>query len=151
MDSGYDFEYVYEDIIKKYNGIPIIAYNPRGSFAPPEGLDSDFAPIFSGGYKLIYWGKDGNYMKFRCPHAIGKSDCPHGMNWCSKSNYGYTQKINCYENPRQCGYPLRSSSELEKQYNKRTAVERCNSGLKKYLNLNEIRSKEYLKPKYMHY
>lgn len=73
------------------------------------------------------------------------SDCPHGMNWCSKSNYGYTLKINCYENPRQYGYPLRSSSEWEKQYNKRTSVERCNSRLKEYLNLNSIRSKGILK------
>lgn len=45
MDSGYDFEYVYVDIINKYNAILLIAYNPRGSFAPPEGLDKDFDPI----------------------------------------------------------------------------------------------------------
>ena len=41
MDSGYDFEYVYDDIINKYKAIPVIAYNPRGSLAPPVGLDSD--------------------------------------------------------------------------------------------------------------
>lgn len=147
MDSGYDFEYIYEDIIKKYKAIPVIAYNPRGSLAPPEGLDQDFDPICSAGYKLVYWGKDGDYMKFRCPHAVGKCDCPHGMRWCSESNYGYTLKINCYENSRQYGYPLRSSTEWEKQYNKRTSVERLNSRLKEYLNLNSIRSKGILKVK----
>ncbi len=111
MDSGYDFEYVYEDIVNNYNAIPIIAYNPRGSFAPPEGLDEDFNPICSAGYKLVYLGKDKNYLKFRCPHAVSKCDCPHGMNWCSSSNYAYTLKLNYKENPRQHGYPLRSSDE----------------------------------------
>ena len=86
-------------------------------------------------------------MKFRCPHAIGKCDCPHGMNRCSKINYGYTLKINCYENPRQYGYPLRSSTEWEKQYNNRTSVEGCNSRLKEYLNINAIKSKGILKAK----
>ena len=147
MDSGYDFEYIYEYIINEYNAIPIIAYNPRGSFAPPEGLDESFDPICSGGYKLVYWGKDKNYLKFRCPHAVGKYNCPHGMNWCSSSNYGYTLKLNYKENPRQHGYPLRSSDEWKNQYDKRTAVERCNNRLKEYLNLDNIRSKGIKKTK----
>ena len=70
MDSAYDLNDVYKEIITEYQGAPIIAYNPRESFAPPEGLDEDFNPICSGGYKLVYWGKDGNYLKFRCPHAV---------------------------------------------------------------------------------
>lgn len=147
MDSGYDFEYVYEDILNKYNAIPIIAYNPRGSFAPPERLDQDFDPVCSAGYKLVYWGKDKNYLKFRCPHAVGKCDCPHGMNWCSSSNYGYTLKLNYKENPRQHGYPLRSSDKWKRHYDKRTSVERCNSRLKGYLNLDNIRSKGIKKAK----
>ena len=147
MDSGYDFEYVYEDIINKHNAIPIIAYNPRGSFAPPERLDQDFDPVCSAGYKLVYWGKDKNFLKFRCPHAVGKCDCPHGMNWCSSSNYGYTLKLNYKENPRQHGYPLRSSDKWKRHYDKRTSVERCNSRLKGYLNLDNIRSKGNKKAK----
>jgi transposase len=147
MDSGYDFEYIYSDIINKFSGIPIIAYNPRGSYAPPEGLDEDFNPICSAGFKLVYWGKDGDYLKFRCPHALGKCNCPFGMNWCSSSNYGYTLKINYKENPRIYGYPLRSSSQWQKQYDKRTSVERCNSRLKGYLNVDNIRSKGIKKAK----
>ncbi|QUH19530.1 transposase [Alkaliphilus sp. B6464] len=80
MDSGYDFEYIYSDIISKFDGIPIIFYNPRRSYAPPEGLDDNFDPICSAGYKLVYWGKDGNYLKFRCPHAVGECNCPFAMN-----------------------------------------------------------------------
>lgn len=147
MDSGYDYEYIYKDIINKCNAIPIIAYNPRGSFAPPEGLDKDFDPICSGGYKLVYWGKERNHLKFRCPHALGKCDCPHGMNWCSPSNYGYTLKLNYKENPRQHGYPLRSSEKWQRQYDKRTSVERCNSRLKRYLNVDNIRSRGIKKAK----
>lgn len=147
MDSGYDFEYIYSDIIDRFNGIPIIAYNPRRSYAPPVGLDENFDPICSAGYKLIYWGKDGDYLKFRCPHALGKCNCPFGMNWCSSSNYGYTLKVNYKENPRLYGYPLRSSSQWKKQYDKRTSVERCNSRLKEYLNLDNIRSKGIKKAK----
>ena len=26
-------------------------------------------------YPLTYWGKDGNYFKYRCPHATGKINC----------------------------------------------------------------------------
>jgi len=147
LDSAYDTDYIYKEIIEKHQGIPIIAYNPRGSFAPPEGLDDDFNPICSGGYKLVYWGKDGDYLKFRCPHAVQKCDCPHGMSWCSDSNYGYTLKINYKENPRNYGYPPRCSRDWQKEYNKRTSSERCNSRLKKYLNLDNIRSKGIKKAK----
>lgn len=147
MDSAYDLDYVYKAIINEYQGIPIIAYNPRGSYAPPEGLDEDFNPICSGGYKLVYWGKDGNYLKFRCPHALGRCDCPHGMNWCSSSNYGYTLKVNYKENPRYYGYPLRYTDAWKKQYDKRTSVERCFSRLKCYLNLDNVRSKGIKKVK----
>lgn len=141
MDSGYDFDYIYSYIVDKCNGFPIIAYNPRSSFAPPEGLNEDLQPVCSGGYPLTYWGKDGNFLKFRCPHATGRCNCPHGMAWCSDSNYGYTLKINCKENIRFNGYPYRATTDWRLEYNKRTAVERCNSRLKCNLNLDNIRSK----------
>lgn len=76
MDSAYDLDYVYKDIVNKYEGVPIISYNPRGSLSPTEELNEDFNPICSGGYKLVYWGKDVTYVKFRCPHALGKVNCP---------------------------------------------------------------------------
>lgn len=69
------------------------------------------------------------------------------MSWCSSSNYGYILKINYKTNPRRLGYPLRSSSEWKKLYDKRTSVERCNSRLKKYLNLDKNRFKGIQKVK----
>lgn len=56
MDSGYDFEYIYSDILSRFNGIPIIAYNPRRSYTPPVGLDENFDPICSAGYKSSILG-----------------------------------------------------------------------------------------------
>ena len=141
MDSGYDYEYIYKDIVDIYEATPIIAYNPRGSKAPPEGLNESLHPVCSGGYELKYWGKDANYIKFRCPHMTGDVDCPFGSNWCSSSNYGLTLKFNYRKNPRIHGYPLRDSKAWKKYYNKRTSVERLNSRLKENLNVDGIRSK----------
>ncbi|QIB28173.1 hypothetical protein G3A45_05830 [Caloranaerobacter azorensis] len=152
INSGYDFKHIYHiyiDIINRFNGISIITYNPRGSYASPERLDEDFNPICSTGLKLIYWGKDEDYLKFIYPHALGKCNYPFRINWCSSSNYKYTLKINYYkENPRIYGYPLRSSSQWQNQYDKRTSVERCNNRLKGYLNLDNIRSKGIKKAKF---
>jgi hypothetical protein len=83
FDSGYDAVWLYETVIEKHKATPLIAFNPKGAFAAPEGFDDTLHPVCSGGYKLTYWGKDGDYLKFRCPHATGHVDCSHGMAWCS--------------------------------------------------------------------
>jgi transposase len=141
MDSGYDFNNIYEDIVNIYQGKPVIAYNPRGSKSAPEGLDVDLHPVCSAGHKMVYWGTDGDYIKLRCPHVCGKVNCIHGSNWCSSSNYGYIRKVNFKKNPRFYSYPLRGTDKWQQVYNQRTAVERCNSRLKEYLNLENIQSK----------
>lgn len=140
MDSGYDIKENYDYIMNEFHAQPIIAYNKRGSFAPPEGLNERLHPICSMGYELVYWGKDGDYLKFRCPHVLGKADCPHGSSWCSSSNYGYCLKINYKKNNRYFSFPIRSSDEWQEIYNLRTSIERCNSRLKEYLNTDNIRS-----------
>lgn len=98
MDSGYDYQKVYDFITYKVKAQPIIAFNRKGAYAPPERINEKFQPICSMGYPLTYWGKDGDYLKLRCPHATSKIDCPYGMNWCSTSNYGYCYKINYKKN-----------------------------------------------------
>jgi transposase len=140
MDSGYDIQYNYDYTANEFGAQPIIAYNKRGSFAPPEGLNERLHPICSMGYELAYWGKDGDFLKFRCPHVLGKVNCPHGSIWCSSSNYGYCLKINYKKNNRYFGFPIRSSDNWHKLYNRRTSIERCNSRLKDYLNTDNIRS-----------
>jgi transposase len=140
FDSGYDAVWLYETVIEKHKATPLIAFNPKGAFAAPEGFDNTLHPVCSGGYKLTYWGKDGDYLKFRCPHATGHVDCSHGMAWCSTSNYGYCLKLNWRKNPRLLNYPLRGSQKWQKLYNKRTAVERLNHLLKNNLGANNLRS-----------
>lgn len=147
MDSGYDIKDNYDYTTNEFGVQPIIAYNKRGSFAPPEGLNERLHPICSMGYELAYWGKDGNYLKFRCPHVLGKVDCPHGSIWCSNSNYGYCLKVNYKKNNRYFSFPMRSSDNWQKLYNKRTSIERCNSRLKNYLNTDNLRSSGIKKAK----
>lgn len=140
MDSGCDIQDNYNYITNKFGAQPIIAYNKRGSFAPPEGLNERLHPICSMGYELAYWGKDGDHLKFRCPHVLGKIDCLHGSIWCSNSNYGYCLEVNCKKNNRYLSFPIRSSDDWQKLYNKRTSIERCNSRLKDYLSTDNLRS-----------
>lgn len=99
------------------------------------------------GYALTYWGKDGNHLKFRCPHAVGKVNCPYGMTWCNSSDYSYCYKVNYKNNNRHFSYPHRSTEDWQKLYNQRTSIERCNSRLKEFLNTNNLRSTVVLKDK----
>lgn len=147
MDKIYDVEDIYDHIIKNTEGQGIIAYNKRGSYAPPERLNENLHPICSMGYELAYWGRDGDYLKYRCPHAVSKVDCPQGQSWCSASSYGYCYKVNYKKNHRFFSYPIRGSEQWKSLYDKRTAIERCNSRLKEYLNVNNIRSSGIKKAK----
>lgn len=92
------------------------------------------------GYPLTYWSKDGNYLKFRCPHETGKVNCLFGSKWCSNSNYGYCFKVNYKTNNRHYGYPYRGSEQWQLKYNKRRSIERCISRLKEHLNIDNVRS-----------
>ncbi len=78
-------------------------------------------------------------QKFRCPHATGHVTCPMGMAWCSSSNYGYVEKIQIAENPRDVGRMVRGTPKWEALYDLRTSVERAFSYLKEQLNLRTVR------------
>lgn len=81
----------------------------------------------SMGYPLVCWGKDGDYLKYRCPHVCGKSNCPQGSKWCSHSNYGYCLKINYKSENRYYTYPLRHAERYKKLLNKKISIVRANS------------------------
>jgi len=59
---------------------------------PEAGFDFDGTPIYSAGFKMVYWDHDKDVNKFRCPHILGKCDCPYVSAWCSQSNYGMVIK-----------------------------------------------------------
>jgi len=141
MDAGYDAKEIYRYVWQEQNASAIIPLNNRGSKQPPEGMDYNGTPVCSAGYPMIYWGYDPKTKtnKFRCPHILGKKNCPFGSNWCSTSNYGMVVKTKVDEDPRRHCSPHRGTAKWQKLYNQRTAVERCFSRLKEYLSANNIK------------
>lgn len=139
MDSGYDWASIYDAILNTYQGQAIIPINKRRATQPPEGYyDFHGTPMCSCGYAMVYWGHGKGYNKFRCPHVLGKVDCPNGSAWCSNSNYGAVVKTRAKDDPRFIATPHRGTKNWTKLYNKRTSVERCFSRLKEHLNLENI-------------
>ena len=140
MDSGYDYNKIYEGIFHDYNAQAIIPINKRNAKQPPAGYyDFDGTPCCSAGHKMVYWGHYNGDNKFRCPDVCGKVDCIHGSAWCSDSNYGFVTKTRPKDDPRYISIPHRGSSTWQKIYDKRTSVERTFSRLKENLNLKNVK------------
>ena len=139
MDKGYDATDIYRKALE-LGGSAIIPLNLRNEKIPPEGLNRGHAPVCSMGYDMIYWGCDRNtgVLKFRCPHVLGKVDCPQGSNWCSESNYGCVVKKRTEDDPRSFCLPHRGSREWERIYKLRSASERLFSRTKAALGLDDI-------------
>jgi len=135
MDSGYDQNNVYSLIRDKYQAQAIIALNNRSAKQPKAGLDWDGTPICSAGYRMVYWGSYKGENKFRCPHVLGKCNCPFGSAWCSESNYGMVVKTRVKDDPRLFCTPHRGTVNWQKLYNLRTYSERCFSRFKENLGL----------------
>jgi transposase len=147
FDSIYDTKEIYSKIYYDYGAQAIIPLNHRSAYAPPAGLDYDGTCVCSMGYRMVYWGYDKGYHKFRCPHVLGKVDCPFGSNWCSSSSYGLVVKKKIDDDPRLFTFPHRCTQKWKDLYNMRTAVERCFSRLKEYLGLNNLTLKGIEKAK----
>ncbi|GMA60233.1 hypothetical protein GCM10025859_06730 [Alicyclobacillus fastidiosus] len=137
MDAGYDQVKNYEGA-RGYDTQAIIALNKRGEKEPPAGMASDGTPRCSMGYDMVYWGADGDRLKFHCPHAVGKVDCPLGIAACSDSNYGMVVKKSIAEDVRRYANPHRNMRGWIDLYNERTSVERCNSRLKENLTVDDV-------------
>lgn len=139
MDAGYDVKEIYSEIHYKYQAQAIIPINKRRAKEPPAAYyDFKGTPLCSGGYKMVYWGHYQGCNKFRCPHVLGKVDCPHGSAWCSNSNYGHVVKTKVKDDPRYISIPHRDSQGWQEIYNKRTGIERTFARLKEHLNLENI-------------
>lgn len=128
MDAGYDQVKNYE-AARSYGAQAIIAMNKRGEKEPPAGMASDGTPRCSMGYDMVYWGADSDRLKFRCPHAVGKIDCPLGIATCSDSNYGMVVK-KIAEDVRRYSNPHRNTRGWKELYNERTSVEPATPGSK---------------------
>lgn len=137
MDAGYDQVKVYE-AARNVKAQAIIPLNPRGEKEPPAGMTNNGTPCCSMGFAMTYWGADQDVLKFRCPHATGKVECPLGMSACSSSNYGMVVKVDVKEDLRRYCNPHRDTRRWKELYNERTSVERCNSRLKSYLTADDL-------------
>lgn len=137
MDAGYDQVKVYE-AARNVKAQAIIPLNPRGEKEPPAGMTNNGTPCCSMGFAMTYWGADQDVLKFRCPHATGKVECPLGMSACSSSNYGMVVKVDVKEDLRRYCNPHRDTRRWKDLYNERTSVERCNSRLKSYLTADDL-------------
>lgn len=122
---------------RDYGAQAIIALNQRREKEPPAGMSSNGTPRCSMGYDMVYWGADGDRLKFRYPHVLGKADCPLGTAACSGSNYGIVVKKNITDDIRRYCNPHRNTRRWTELYNERTAIERCNSRLKINLTAND--------------
>ena len=89
-------------------------------------------PICDCGEKMLYAGRDGKYLKFRCPKHNELRGGP-----CSDSTYGKVLKIAISENERRWPGLHRESKKFKRLYKRRTAGERVNSRLKEHLCLDE--------------
>ena len=97
-------------------------------------------PICMSDQKMVYWGRDGHYLKWRCPVAVGAVE-PEACEWggaCSRSDYGSVLKQPIAEDYRRWPGLARESTKFGRLYNKRSAVERVNGRLKEYLLLDEL-------------
>lgn len=137
MDAGYDQKKNYE-AARALGAQAIIPMNRRNEKEPPEGMDFDGTPRCTMGYRMTYWGVDGGWLKFRCPHATGQVDCPLGMAACSASNYGMVVKKHIDEDVRRYANPHRGSRTWKMLYAERSAVERCFARLKEWLTLDGV-------------
>lgn len=87
---------------------------------------------------MVYWGADGDRLKFRCSHILGKVQCSLGTAACSDSNYGMVVKKNIAEDIRRYSNPHRNTRRWPELYDERTSIERCNSRLKENLTVNDV-------------
>ena len=87
---------------------------------------------------MKYWGRDRDYLKWRCPVACGEKVQCTVRGGCSGSKYGRVLKISMWEDPRRWPGLARESKKWKRLYKHRTAVERVNARLKDYLQLDEL-------------
>ena len=143
-DAGYDSTENCKLVLQDLQAVPIIKMRltlPREAICQAEvALCNELGtPLCLSGHKMKYWGRDGDYLKWRCPVACGDKKIKCTMRGrCSGSKYGRVLKISLWENPRRWPGLARESKKWLRLYKHRTAVERVNARLKDYLQLDQL-------------
>ncbi len=143
-DAGYDSADNCKYVLEELNALPVIKMRlndsadsiSKTSIVHCNNLG---VPICDDGSKMSYWGRDGNYLKFRCPAVVEKRDCKckDKIDNCTTSEYGNVLKIKISDDPRLFPGICRESKKWKRLYRKRTASERVNSRLKEHLLLDQ--------------
>ena len=140
-DAGYDSK-ANCLAVRQRGGVPIIPLNLGGEKAPPGITNSQGTPLCPVGLPMVYWGRDGDYLKYRCPQVAGKLCClldHQATDRCSLSDYKLVIKLKMDDDPRRYVPVPRETKKWKKLYRLRSAVERVNSRLKAHLALDELR------------
>lgn len=140
-DAGYDSMANILAITKR-KAIPVIPLNPGNEKAPPGITNTLGTPLCPVGLPMLYWGRDGHYLKYRCPEKSGLFCClrqQEAVSRCTTSDYGLVVKLDMRDNPRRYVPVPRETKQWSRLYKQRTAVERVNSRLKEVLILDDLR------------
>lgn len=137
-DKGYDSKANCLMIFKDCHAAPIIPLIERPGMEMPDICNAKGTPTCGCGLEMVYWGRDGNYLKYRCPEAVGKVKCPSRFP-CTASPYGYVLKLPVMkEDPRRHVPVPRETKKWARLYRMRTSVERVNSRVKGLLGMGKI-------------
>jgi transposase, IS5 family len=145
-DAGYDSAKNCAYVLGELDALPII------KMRLVDGPDAECTtslcrctelgvPICYEDSKMVYWGRDGDYLKWRCPAVMERRRCRCTLDNCTTSAYGAVLKINIEEDPRRFPGLSRDSKKWKRLYRKRTASERLNSRLKEHLLLDKHHSR----------
>ena len=136
-DKGYDSGSNNKFIFGQCKAAPIIPIREVEDAQLPDICNAKGTPICSCGLEMAYWGRDGHYLKYRCPEAVGKAKCRSRFR-CTASAYGYVLKLNIIQDPRRHPPVPRESKKWVRLYRLRSAVERVNSRMKNLLGLGQL-------------
>lgn len=136
-DKGYDSGSNNKLIYDEYKASPIIPIKERKGAQLPDICNAKGTPTCGCGLDMVFWGRDGTYLKYRCPHVLGKGICK-SLSRCTASSYGYVLKLPIKDDPRRHPPVPRESKKWKRLYRLRTAIERVNSRLKDLLMLRHI-------------
>jgi len=142
-DAGYDSGKNCKFVLEEYKALPIIKMRltqPREEICQAaEALCNELGtPLCLSLHPMKYWGRDGDYLKWRCPVACGEKVKCMVRGGCSTSKYGRVLKISLWEDPRRWPGLARESKKWTRLYKHRTAVERVHARLKDYLQLDQL-------------
>ena len=137
MDKGYDSQDNYRSVFSEYGAAPIVPIREKEGAELPDICNAKGTPICRSGLNMIFWGRDGKYLKYRCPQAVVKGVCRSRFP-CTSSSYGYVLKLPIAQDPRRHPPVPRETKKWARLYKLRSAVERVNSRVKGLLGLRRV-------------